>query len=55
MYDKLNELRLRIARLERQADLRPFGGMKKSGIGREGGHSSLHFFTEPKNICIKFI
>ena len=35
-------------------DLRvPFGGMKKSGIGREGGHSSLHFFTEPKNICIK--
>lgn len=34
-------------------DLRaPFGGMKKSGIGREGGKYSLEFFTEPKNICI---
>lgn len=34
-------------------DLRaPFGGMKKSGIGREGGKFSLEFFTEPKNICI---
>jgi len=31
----------------------PFGGMKKSGIGREGGESSFRFFTEPKNICIK--
>jgi len=35
-------------------DLRiPFGGMKKSGIGREGGFKSLQFFTEPKNVCIK--
>lgn len=34
-------------------DLRaPFGGFKKSGIGREGGHHSLEFFTEVKNICI---
>ena len=35
-------------------DLRiPFGGMKDSGVGREGGFGSLRFFTEPKNICIK--
>ena len=35
-------------------DLRiPFGGMKNSGIGREGGFKSLQFFTEPKNICVK--
>ena len=35
-------------------DLRiPFGGMKSSGVGREGGFKSLQFFTEPKNICIK--
>jgi aminomuconate-semialdehyde/2-hydroxymuconate-6-semialdehyde dehydrogenase len=34
-------------------DLRtPFGGMKKSGVGREGGEDSLRFFTEPKNVCI---
>ncbi|MFS0553858.1 aldehyde dehydrogenase [Brevibacillus sp. 179-C9.3 HS] len=34
-------------------DLRaPFGGFKKSGIGREGGHHSLEFFTEAKNICL---
>ena len=34
-------------------DLRvPFGGMKQSGVGREGGHEALRFFTEPKNICI---
>lgn len=34
-------------------DLRaPFGGFKKSGIGREGGKYSLEFFTEAKNICI---
>lgn len=34
-------------------DLRaPFGGFKKSGIGREGGQHSLDFFTEAKNICI---
>jgi len=33
-------------------DLRtPFGGMKKSGLGREGGYDALRFFTEPKNIC----
>lgn len=35
-------------------DLRtPFGGMKLSGIGREGGLHSLHFYSEPTNICIK--
>lgn len=34
-------------------DLRvPFGGMKQSGVGREGGNEALRFFTEPKNICI---
>ena len=31
----------------------PFGGMKESGIGREGGHHSLDFFSEPRNICVK--
>lgn len=36
-------------------DLRtPFGGMKDSGVGREGGWEALRFFTEPKNICIQF-
>jgi aminomuconate-semialdehyde/2-hydroxymuconate-6-semialdehyde dehydrogenase len=36
-------------------DLRtPFGGTKQSGIGREGGSDALHFFTEPKNICIRY-
>jgi aminomuconate-semialdehyde/2-hydroxymuconate-6-semialdehyde dehydrogenase len=35
-------------------DLRtPFGGMKNSGVGREGGLEALRFFTEPKNVCIK--
>jgi len=35
-------------------DLRtPFGGMKQSGVGREGGTEALEFFTEAKNICIK--
>ena len=35
-------------------DLRtPFGGVKSSGVGREGGFEALHFFTEPKNVCIK--
>ena len=33
-------------------DLRtPFGGMKRSGLGREGGEEVLKFFTEQKNIC----
>ena len=33
-------------------DLRtPFGGMKNSGVGREGGTDALDFFTEKKNIC----
>lgn len=36
-------------------DLRtPFGGVKQSGLGREGGFEALHFFTEEKNVCIKF-
>jgi aminomuconate-semialdehyde/2-hydroxymuconate-6-semialdehyde dehydrogenase len=35
-------------------DLRtPFGGVKQSGVGREGGWEALRFFTEPKNVCIK--
>jgi aminomuconate-semialdehyde/2-hydroxymuconate-6-semialdehyde dehydrogenase len=35
-------------------DLRvPFGGMKQSGVGREGGEEAMRFFTEPKNVCIK--
>jgi aminomuconate-semialdehyde/2-hydroxymuconate-6-semialdehyde dehydrogenase len=34
-------------------DLRvPFGGMKQSGVGREGGEEALRFFTEAKNVCI---
>jgi aminomuconate-semialdehyde/2-hydroxymuconate-6-semialdehyde dehydrogenase len=34
-------------------DLRtPFGGMKQSGLGREGGLEAMRFFTEPRNICI---
>jgi aminomuconate-semialdehyde/2-hydroxymuconate-6-semialdehyde dehydrogenase len=34
-------------------DLRvPFGGMKSSGVGREGGDEAIRFFTEPKNVCI---
>ena len=33
-------------------DLRtPFGGMKQSGMGREGGSEALRFFTEQKNVC----
>jgi aminomuconate-semialdehyde/2-hydroxymuconate-6-semialdehyde dehydrogenase len=33
-------------------DLRvPFGGMKQSGLGREGGEEAIRFFTEPKNVC----
>ena len=35
-------------------DLRtPFGGVGRSGIGREGGHHSLDFYSETTNICIK--
>jgi aminomuconate-semialdehyde/2-hydroxymuconate-6-semialdehyde dehydrogenase len=34
-------------------DLRtPFGGVKQSGMGREGGWEAFRFFTEPQNICI---
>jgi aminomuconate-semialdehyde/2-hydroxymuconate-6-semialdehyde dehydrogenase len=34
-------------------DLRvPFGGMKQSGVGHEGGDEALRFFTEPKNVCV---
>lgn len=36
-------------------DLRtPFGGVKNSGVGREGGWEALRFFTEAKNVCIEF-
>ena len=35
-------------------DLRtPFGGVKNSGVGREGGFNAFEFFTEPKNVCVK--
>ena len=35
-------------------DLRtPFGGVKSSGVGREGGWEALRFFTEPKNVFVK--
>jgi aminomuconate-semialdehyde/2-hydroxymuconate-6-semialdehyde dehydrogenase len=35
-------------------DLRtPFGGMKQSGVGREGGWEAMKFFTETKNVCVK--
>jgi aminomuconate-semialdehyde/2-hydroxymuconate-6-semialdehyde dehydrogenase len=35
-------------------DLRtPFGGMKQSGVGREGGWEVMKFFTEAKNVCVK--
>ncbi len=35
-------------------DLRtPFGGMKNSGVGKEGGWEALRFFTESKNVCIQ--
>ena len=35
-------------------DLRtPFGGVKQSGLGREGGVDALRFFTEAKNVCVK--
>ena len=35
-------------------DLRvPFGGVKASGVGREGGDEALRFFTEAKNVCVK--
>lgn len=37
-----------------ERDLRtPFGGVKQSGVGREGGFEALKFFTEEKNVCIK--
>ena len=36
-------------------DLRtPFGGMNHSGVGREGGEEAMRFFTEPKNVCVKY-
>jgi aminomuconate-semialdehyde/2-hydroxymuconate-6-semialdehyde dehydrogenase len=36
-------------------DLRvPMGGMKRSGVGREGGLEAMRFFTEPKNVTIKY-
>ena len=38
-----------------QRDLRtPFGGLKHSGVGREGGFEALRFFTEPKNVCVRY-
>lgn len=38
-----------------QRDLRtPFGGMKSSGVGREGGHEAMRFFTGTKNVCVEY-
>lgn len=38
-----------------QRDLRtPFGGMKDSGLGSEGGWEAMRFFTQPRNVCIEF-
>ncbi|MEY3398465.1 MAG: hypothetical protein RL220_1059, partial [Bacteroidota bacterium] len=35
-------------------DLRtPFGGVKNSGVGREGGFEAMRFFTEAQNVCIE--
>jgi aminomuconate-semialdehyde/2-hydroxymuconate-6-semialdehyde dehydrogenase len=35
-------------------DLRtPFGGVKASGVGREGGYEALDFFTEAKNVFVQ--
>jgi len=35
-------------------DLRtPFGGVKDSGVGREGGLEALSFFSETRNVCVK--
>jgi aminomuconate-semialdehyde/2-hydroxymuconate-6-semialdehyde dehydrogenase len=36
-------------------DLRtPFGGSKQSGIGREGGVHSFEFYTELRNVMLKY-
>ncbi len=36
-------------------DLRtPLGGVKQSGLGREGGFEAMRFFTEPKNVCVSY-
>jgi aminomuconate-semialdehyde/2-hydroxymuconate-6-semialdehyde dehydrogenase len=36
-------------------DLRtPMGGVKESGLGREGGNEALRFFTETKNVCVRY-
>jgi aminomuconate-semialdehyde/2-hydroxymuconate-6-semialdehyde dehydrogenase len=36
-------------------DLRtPLGGMKHSGVGREGGFEAMRFFTEAKNVCVSY-
>ena len=38
-----------------ERDLRtPFGGIKNSGFGKEGGRYAIDFFTETKNVCIKY-
>ena len=38
----------------RYRDLRtPFGGVKQSGVGREGGEWSIGFFSETRNVCVK--
>ncbi|MEZ4407873.1 MAG: aldehyde dehydrogenase family protein, partial [Polyangiales bacterium] len=36
-------------------DLRvPFGGVKDSGVGREGGWEAMRFFTDAKSVCVKY-
>jgi succinate-semialdehyde dehydrogenase/glutarate-semialdehyde dehydrogenase len=32
----------------------PFGGMKQSGIGREGGHEGIFDYTETKYVALSF-
>ncbi len=38
-----------------ERDLRtPYGGVKNSGVGIKGGYEDLKFFTNTKNVCVKY-